>query len=95
MLTWDAARCPATAVNVYRGAIGDYAAFTGGHCDLPADGTATLSIPDDSWFLVVATDGSSTDGSWSRDAAGNELDYTGASAACPAITEHETNNACP
>ncbi len=52
-------------------------------------------MPDDSWFLVVATDGVSTDGSWSRDGAGNELDYAGASAVCPAITQHLANHACP
>jgi len=52
-------------------------------------------MPDDSWFLVVATDGASTDGSYSRNRAGGELGYVGASAACPAITQHLANNTCP
>jgi hypothetical protein len=95
LLTWDATRCPAAEVNVYRGVIGDYASFTAGDCGLAADGSELLSMPDDSWFLVVATDGASTDGSWSRDGRGNELDYAGAGAACPAITSHVTNNGCP
>jgi hypothetical protein len=51
-------------------------------------------MPDDSWFLVVATDGIDTDGSWSRDGSGTELNYSGASAACPEITEHAAGGVC-
>ena len=95
-LTWDTSSCPATAVNVYRGALGNFSTFTGGACNLPgAAGAATVSAPGDSWFLVAATDGASTDGSWSRDHAGAELSYTGASAVCPSITQHVTNHSCP
>jgi hypothetical protein len=94
-LTWDATRCPATAVNVYRGTLGSYAAFTGGHCGLPASGGATLAMPDNSWFLVAATDGASTDGSWARKLDGSERVYAGAPAACPAISQHVTTNGCP
>ena len=43
---------------------------------------------------VAATDGLVTDGSWSRDPAGVELSYGGASLACPAIVAHVTNNTC-
>jgi hypothetical protein len=75
--------------------MGDYTTFTGGECGLTADGTATVTISDDSWFLLAATDGAATDGSWSRDGKGNELHYDGSSAACPAITQHIDNNACP
>ncbi len=94
-LSWDATSCPAAAVNVYEGVVGDYSTFTGGHCDLAPTGSAILSIADDRWFLVTATDGGSTDGSWSRDPHGNEFSYAGASSVCPAITQHVTNNACP
>jgi len=52
-------------------------------------------MPDNSWFLVVATDGASTDGSYAKGTSGNELFYSGASAACPAISAHVTNNGCP
>ncbi len=93
-LTWDATRCPATAVNVYRGNIGDYSTFTNGDCGLPPAGSAVLDLPDNSWFLVVATDGVDTDGSWSRDGSGTELDYQGAAIACPAITEHVAGGVC-
>lgn len=62
---------------------------------LGASGTTTISLPGSVWFLVAGTDGASTDGSWSRDALGNEKNYAGASAACPAITQHLTNNGCP
>lgn len=94
-LEWDISRCSGTAYNVYTGAIGDFSAFGSGFCNLPPTGVATLAIPDDSWFLVAATNGSDTDGSWARTAAGSELSYTGASVACPAITNHSTNNGCP
>ncbi|HKY30901.1 MAG TPA: S8 family serine peptidase [Candidatus Polarisedimenticolia bacterium] len=95
LLTWDASSCPAAAVNVYWGHLGDYAAFAGGFCDLPAGGSASISLSGDVWFLVAATDGASTDGSWSRDGAGAELHYGGAQAACPAITQHVTTGGCP
>lgn len=95
VVTWDASRCPASAVNVYRGAIGNFGTFTAGSCGLPPTGTATLSIPNNAWFLVAATDGSHTDGSWGRTPAGVERVYAGASVACPAITQHVTNNGCP
>lgn len=95
VLTWDGTTCPATEVNVYRGGIGDYTTFTAGDCGLPASGAATLAIPDDSWFLVVATDGANTDGSWSRDGSGAELNYSGASAACLSITDHVPGGVCP
>jgi hypothetical protein len=82
-------------VNLYWGNLGSYGAFTGGLCGLSPTGAATASLPDDVWFVVAATDGASTDGSWSRDAMGGELSYAGATAACPAITGHATNNGCP
>jgi hypothetical protein len=94
-LTWDATTCPAAAVNVYWGNLGDFSTFTGGACDLASTGSATVAVPDDVWILVVATDGTDTDGSWSRDAAGNELTFAGVSSVCPAITKHLTNNGCP
>ncbi|HEX4823780.1 MAG TPA: S8 family serine peptidase [Candidatus Polarisedimenticolaceae bacterium] len=94
-ITWDATQCPATAVNIYRGAIGSFASFNGGSCGLAPSGSATVAMPDNSWFLVVATDGGSTDGSYAKGVTGSELFYAGASSACPAIAAHVTNNACP
>jgi len=95
IVSWDAATCPAVEVNVYHGAIGDFSAFSGGSCGLPPIGTATLPIPGDSWFLVAATDGVSTDGSYGKDSSGAERDVAGAGAACPAIVQHVTNDSCP
>jgi len=94
-VTWDAGRCPATAVNIYWGNLGDGSTFTGGVCNLPATGSATLALPDNVWFVVAATDGMSTDGSYSRDLSGAERFYAGASLVCSAITLHMTNNGCP
>jgi hypothetical protein len=95
LLTWDATQCPVPAVNVYRGNLGDFSRFTAGACNLPPTGSATVAVPDNSWFLVAATDGGSTDGSWSRDLSGAEKTYAGAGLACPAITQHVASNGCP
>jgi lysyl endopeptidase len=95
LLSWDSTQCPPTAVNVYWGNLGNFATFSGGFCGLAPSGGTTISLPGSVWFLVVGTDGASTDGSWSRDSLGNEKNYAGAPAACPAITQHVTNNNCP
>jgi hypothetical protein len=95
VLNWDATECTPAAVNVYWGNFGNFTDFAGGFCGLSPSGTATISLPDDVWFLVAGTDGVSTDGSWSRDALGNELNYSGATTACPAITQHVTSGNCP
>jgi hypothetical protein len=95
VITWDTAQCPATAVNIYHGTVSSFASFTGGHCGLPGSGSATIALPDNVWFLVAATDGASTDGSYARTVNGAEASYGGAAAACPGITAHVTNNACP
>ena len=95
VVTWDSSQCPASAVNIYRGTIGSFASFTGGQCGLAANGSATIALPDNVWFLVAATDGGSTDGSYGRTESGGESSYAGASTACPAITTHVTTNACP
>ncbi len=94
-VTWDASQCPASAVNLYRGTIGNFTTFIAGDCDLPPTGSATLALPDNVWFLVAATDGVSADGSWARTNSGGERSYAGASVACPFITQHITNNGCP
>ena len=94
-LTWDATACPATAINVYYGALGAFGTFTGGFCGLPPTGSATLALPNNAWFLAAATDGGSTDGSYGKTPAGGERSYAGASAACPAIASHVTTHGCP
>jgi hypothetical protein len=94
-LSWDAAACPPTAVNIYWGNLGSFASFAGGFCGQAPSGSATITLPDNVWFLVAGTNGGNTDGSWSRDQLGSEKSYAGASAACPAITQHVTNNNCP
>jgi hypothetical protein len=95
VLNWDASECPPAAVNVYWGHLGDFTTFAGGFCGLAPGGPATVSLPGNVWFVVAGTDGAASDGSWSRDHLGSEKIYSGASAACPAITQHVTNNSCP
>ncbi len=93
-LSWDTTACPPAEVNVYVGTVGDYSTFTSGYCGLPPSGLATLSLPDNSWFLVVSTDGAGTDGSWSRDHTGAEMNYVGSSTVCPSITDHSVGGIC-
>jgi hypothetical protein len=93
-LTWDATSCPASEVNVYHGALGNFTAFTGGTCGLPESGSATIAVPNGSWFIVTTTDGT-TDGSYGRAASGAEREIAGASSVCPAIVAHSTNAICP
>jgi len=95
VLNWDATQCPPAAVNVNWGNLENFSAFAGGFCGLPPSGTTTLPLPDNVWFVVAGTNGASTDGSWSRDHLGHENSYTAATDACPAITQHVTNNNCP
>jgi hypothetical protein len=95
VLNWDTTQCSPPTVNVYWGHFSSFTDFAGGFCGLEPTGTTTISLPDNVWFLVAGTDGVSTDGSWSRDGLGNELNYSGATAACPAITQHLTTGSCP
>jgi hypothetical protein len=93
--TWNAASCPAPAVNLYRGSLGSFAAFTGGTCSLPASGSATLTLPDNVWFLLAAVDGAGADGSYGLTGSGAERTISGASAVCPAVVQHVTSGSCP
>jgi len=93
-LTWNATQCAPTEINVYQGAIGDYSTFTDASCGLAPTGSTTMSVPDDTWFLIVGTDGVDTDGSWSRDRIGAEMNYAGASTVCPAISQHLPGGVC-
>jgi hypothetical protein len=95
LVTWDAITCPAVAVNLYRGNLSSFAAFQGANCGLPPSGSASVAIPDDSWFLVVATNGGSTDGSYGTRSGGVERPIDGASAVCPAIAQHVVKPSCP
>jgi hypothetical protein len=99
-VTWDATRCPAAAVNLYWGTLNasggsNGTTFTGGVCGLSPTGSANVTLPNNVWFVVAATDGAATDGSYARDLSGAEINYSGAGAVCPAITAHSTNNGCP
>ncbi|HET9300955.1 MAG TPA: S8 family serine peptidase, partial [Candidatus Polarisedimenticolaceae bacterium] len=95
VVSWNAASCPAAAVNLYRGSLGSFGAFTGGSCGLPASGSATVALPDNVWFLLAATDGVSTDGSYGLTGTGAQRVISGASSACPATTQHVTTGSCP
>jgi hypothetical protein len=94
-VTWDATSCPADAVNVYFGSLGDSTMLTGGSCDLPATGAATVALPADVWFIVVANDGDATDGSRGVDSSGVERAIGDPSAICPSIVSLAADGVCP
>ena len=95
LVTWDAATCPAVAVNIYRGDLASFSTFTGASCGLAPSGSATVAMPDNSWFLVASTNGGTTDGSYGRRSGGVERQIDGASAVCPAIVQHVVKPSCP
>jgi hypothetical protein len=95
VVTWDATTCPAVAVNIYYGDLASFTTFAGAGCGLPPSGSATLAIPDHSWFLVAATNGGSTDGSYGKRTGGVERSIDGASSVCPAIVQHVVKPSCP
>jgi hypothetical protein len=95
LVTWDATTCPAVALNLYRGALLSFATFAGASCGLPPTGSATVAIPDNSWFLLAATNGGTTDGSYGKRGGGIERSIDGASAVCPAVVQHVVKPSCP
>ena len=94
-VTWDTSSCgSASAVNIYHGALGTFDSFGGAACSLPPTGSATVTVPDDSWFLVANVDGDA-DGSYGRDGDGSERGIDGAGTVCAGIVQHVTNPTCP
>ena len=62
----------------------------------PASGSATIALPDNVWFLVAATDGASTDGSYARAIERQRAELRRRSSPpVRASPTHVTNNACP
>jgi len=67
-LQWDVATCAAVGYKVLYGSLASVASMTvdGAACALGTSGSATWSgVPGgDLWFVVVATDGLGTEGTW-------------------------------
>ncbi len=94
--------CTNVQNNVYWGSIGNYAAVTGGQCQVGNSGTASgVAIPDNSWFVITgASDGTSSPSiiaSFGKDSSGYERNFTGWEnvAGCTAYSEQDTQTQCP
>ena len=93
-VSWDVSTCPEQSYNLYYGALGNFAAFTGAICGLPPSGTATsLAIPGGSFWALVGVNGSAAS-SFGRDGAGTEESFTGWPGLC-AQTTQATSATCP
>ena len=71
---WDASSCPAPGYKILYGPLSGVSSYAlgGAVCALGTGGTATWSsVPvGDPWYVVVATDGAGTEGSWGNATAG-------------------------
>ena len=97
-VTWDATSCPAAAYNLLYGDLGGVAtyALTGALCSVGGSGTCSWTgVPAGSlFFLMVGTDGSTTESSWGLDGAGQERNGTLPSGRCGA-TVKDASATCP
>jgi len=111
-VAWDATACPEAVDHHLLYAVGSRLPATPGGFYFPQGGECSLglvsphvwnAVPDPSgdvtrmlWYLVVANDGVSTEGSWGQDSAGNErsnFGATGASNRC-GMSEKDLGNTC-
>ena len=94
VVTWDATSCPAAQTNLYwgfgsglPGTSGGTFAVAGSACGIGTSGAFTWSASPDPasdasrlvWWVIVATDGAHTEGSWGKDSSGAELNGAQAS----------------
>jgi plastocyanin len=109
-VTWDTTSCPdAVDYNILYGlgsqlptALAGTYNLTGGACGIGTISPFTWNgVPDPGagsmlWWVVVATDGEGTEGSWGVDAAGGERKGPGAGGASNqcAISAKDTSNTC-
>jgi hypothetical protein len=108
-VTWDAASCPAVQTNLYwgygsglPGTVGGTYAVAGSVCGLGSTGSIAWSgSPDPTtdstrliWWVIVATDGDRTEGSWGHDSAGNEINGATASGQCGNTVKNTSNPGC-
>ena len=97
-LTWDAAACPAKNAHLVFGSLQNVATYAldGAVCGLgPLGSYDWLGVPaGDLWFLVVADDAASTEGTWGLDGAGADRGGSTASGFCGFTTRNNAGT-CP
>jgi hypothetical protein len=97
-VSWDVSSCPATSYNLLYGALADVGQLTllGSECSLVTSGSFTWNaVPaGDLFFLVVATDGATTEGGWGLDGYGGERNGLNASGEC-GVSFKDASHSCP
>ena len=93
-LTWDTSSCPAEGYHLLFGPLQDVASLgvAGAACNLSTAGSATFSdiSEDDLWFLLVADDAATTEGSWGKRSDGSERAGSAPSDLCSMTLHHNT-----
>jgi hypothetical protein len=97
-VSWDAGTCPASSYNLLYGDLADVDQMTvsGSECSLGTSGSFTWNaVPaGDLFFLVVGTDGASTEGGWGLDDFGGERNGLNASGEC-GMSLKDASQSCP
>ena len=85
-LSWDATSCPATNYHLVYGTLASLSSYavSGGVCGLgPLGSFAWTGVPaGDLWFVAVADDAASAEGSWGESAPGIDRNGIVASGLC-------------
>jgi len=101
-VTWDTATCTAPGYSIYYGDLANVpsVALSGSQCGIGASGSYewTSNVPPGNvFFIIVANDGMTTEGSWGGDYIGgvhHERGGTAASGQC-GITNRVNGGTCP
>jgi hypothetical protein len=101
-VTWDTATCTAPGYNIYYGDLANVSsvALSGSQCGIGTGGSYdwTSNVPPGNvFFIIVANDGMTTEGSWGSDYIGgvhHERGGTAASGQC-GITNRVNGGTCP
>jgi len=97
-LTWDVATCSGADYHVLYGALSSVStyAISGSYCGLGVSGTQTWpGVPAGSlWFVLVADDDVSTEGSWGTATGGGQRGGTSVSGQCGMATRSNAGT-CP
>jgi hypothetical protein len=101
-VTWDAALCTAPAYGIYYGSLSTVSGYTlsGSQCGIGITGAYdwTSAVPAGNvYFLIVANDGASTEGSWGTDYIGgvhHQIRGTTPSNQC-GTSAHDNGGTCP
>lgn len=93
-LTYDPSSCPNANNNVYVGALGDFTRVTSARCAIGTGGSASVSIPAGSWFVLAGSDDGAVISSFGSDSQGGPEVFSSWPGLCSESTQ-DTTTACP